>query len=644
MLSEQNINLMLSAGLRPLTYRLRTELGIETWHWNPKGRWSDPANNCGYWISDESLGEPVNVSYGYRLPRRGNTIDQANNDGYSRLTDGDRDSFWKSNPYLDSRFTGKAENPQWIVIDLGRPRPINAIRVEWAAPYATDYRVEYWPGEDPMHLHPDQHDDWIPFAGGNVRNANGGTETIRLSEQPVRAQFVRLVMSHSSHTAVASSEDIRDYLGFAVREIGLGTVTASGVFHDLVRHAASHENQTITYASSTDPWHRASDIDESIEQPGLDFIFRSKLPNGQPVLVPVGVLYDTPDNVAAEISYLLKRGYNFAEIELGEEPDGQWVTPEDYGSLYLQTAARLRALRHDLKLGGPSLQSFEDQLLTWPDSNHDCSWMHRFLEKIRSEHTDLDFFSFEYYPFDEICEATPRNLTEVGPRLTAMVSSLRRDGVSTRIPWYLAEYGYSVFAGQPEVEMDGALFTAQVAGTFLSLHGSRAYLYGYEPEYLINERGCSWGNLMMLQIDRDRHTINRLSTYYASRMLTQEWMDPSGSEHEILPVSMEARESQVVQAYAAKRPDGQLSLLIVNDTPSLVTDLSLKFTDAARQSKSFTGEVTQVTFSPEQYSWKKAGPNGRPGRSLPPVTKTLRASQSYHVPAYSLCVIRGHVQ
>src|SRR6202035_706343 len=133
-------------------------------------------------------------------------------------------------------------------------------------------------------------------------------------------------------------------LGFAIREINVGSVDSNERFHDWVRHAPNRYRQTIVYTSSTDPWHRAEDIDYKVEQPGLDFVLKSELTNNLPVLIPVGILYDSPDNAVAEVKYLLQRHYSVEEIELGEEPDGQWATPEDYAALYSTVALRLRAL------------------------------------------------------------------------------------------------------------------------------------------------------------------------------------------------------------------------------------------------------------------------------------------------------------
>src|SRR6266581_9722334 len=318
MLSDKNIAEMLSAGLGPLTYRLRTELAGEVWHWNPRGTWSDASHHCGYWTSDDSVADPIVVSYGYRLPRRGNTIDQANDDGFSRIADGDEDSFWKSNPYIDSHFTGESEDahPQWVVIDLDATKLVNAIRIRWGAPYAEQYRVEYWTGNDPMHLHSDRKDEWRLFPKGEVNHGSGGDEYVRLSGEARSVRFLRILMSQSSRRTAQPSNDIRDRLGFAIREINVGRIDGNGRFHDYVRHMPNRHKQTVIYVSSTDPWHRAEDIDYKIEQPGLDFILTSELTNHLPVLVPVGVLYDTPENATAEISYLSKRQYPLERIEL----------------------------------------------------------------------------------------------------------------------------------------------------------------------------------------------------------------------------------------------------------------------------------------------------------------------------------------
>ena len=619
----------------------------EVWHWNPQGTWSDPVHQCGYWTSNDSTPDPINLSYGYRLPRRGNTIDQANDDGYSRIADGDESSFWKSNPYLDSQFTGEAGNthPQWLVIDLGAAKPINSIRIHWGAPYAEQYRVEYWSGDDPMHLHSDQKDEWRLFSNGEVNHGSGGDESTQRCARAQPVRFVRLVMNRSSQPIAQTSNDIRDRLGFAIREIELGKTDTHDRFHDYVRHAPDRHRQTVIYVSSTDPWHRAEDIDSNTEQPGLDFILRSALTNDLPVLVPAGVLYDTPENAIAEISYLLRQHYDLEGVELGEEPDGQWVSPEDYAALYAGVARRLDALNPRVKLGGPSLQNFEEQLLTWTDESGNRSWMNRFLKYVRSAGVRFDFFSFEFYPFDNICADAAPQLLEIPSRLGSMLASLRTDGVPTDIPWLMSEYGYSVFSGSHEVDIQGALFNADAIGAFLTFGGSKAYQYGYEPNYLQDELKCSWGNLMMLQLNPKNDQLNRLSAYYAAQLITKEWMQSTNETHEIFPVAIKQKKPaslSAVTVYAVRRLDKRWALLAINKHPNRAARLNVQFSlPETRQPVGFIGDVEVIQFSRQHYAWRDDGPNGHPIRSLPPARSSRQASPSYDLPPYSLTVLRG---
>src|ERR1700675_4215017 len=95
----------LSAGWGPITYRQNTELTIAAWHWNSNGMWRDTAHQRGSFTGGAEPKEFLRQAFGYSLPHRGNTRSDSAQGKYSRLTDGDAATYWKSNPYLTKRFT-----------------------------------------------------------------------------------------------------------------------------------------------------------------------------------------------------------------------------------------------------------------------------------------------------------------------------------------------------------------------------------------------------------------------------------------------------------------------------------------------------------------------------------------------------------
>jgi len=641
-----NIRALASAGFGMLTYRLRTELANDAWHWNPAGRWSDSTRAQGYWTSDTTLGAPIETSRGYRLPRRGNTVDQADNRGYSRIDDGDTTTFWKSDPYLDSTYTDEpdARHPQWVIVDLGRRQQVNAIRIRWAAPYATRYDVEYWAGESPgsgLDENPDG--AWHRFPLGTVRNATGGRDQRRLSTTAIRTRFVRLWLRASSHTAPPDSRDSRDALGYAIRELAIGLLRPNGEIADRIRHAADHDAQTVIAVSSTDPWHRATDLDPALEQPGLDLVFRSGLTRGRAPLIPVAVLFGTPNDAAGEIAYLRRRGYPLDRVEIGEEPDGQYVSPDDYGALYVQWVRALLAADSSIRTGGPSWQSTStDLMMAWladPDSR---PWLTRFLDYLRGHGAtrSLEFFSFEWYPFDSICAPSAPQLAVATSLLDSALAKLPAEGLPLGVPRIIAEYGYSAFAGEAEVNRAGALLDADAAANFLTHGGAQAYLYGWEPSALDKNDGCdSWGNNTMFVSDAARRIRDTTATYFAARLLTHEWLDSTGVQQLYRATASRrgARGTALVTAYAARRGDGSWSLLLVNMDPRRTWRVALSTDDSTVV---FRAPAATIQLSPASYVWHAHGASGFARPDGPLLRRRLPAGRRVPLPPWSLTVVR----
>jgi len=113
------------------------------------------------------------------------------------------------------------------------------------------------------------------------------------------------------------------------------------------------------------------------------------------------MLYGTPEDAAAQMAYLTKRGYPISYVEMGEEPDGQYMLPEDYAALYLQFATAMHRVNPELKLGGPVFEGVNEDIKVWPDAQGRTSWLGRFLDYLKAHDrlSDLAFMSFEHYPY-----------------------------------------------------------------------------------------------------------------------------------------------------------------------------------------------------------------------------------------------------
>lgn len=641
----------LSGGWGPMTYRQNTELQIAAWHWNPNGTWSDAAAKRGYFTGNFEPAEFLRHSYGYPLPHRGHTRNGGAEHGYSRLTDGDPKSYWKSNPYLTRHFTGEddALHPQWVVVDLGAPRSVNAIRIDWVDPYATEYEVQYWTGTEDAMSRPTS-GLWSTFPRCVVKDGKGGSVTLRVAASPISTRFLRILMTASSNTFGShGTDDPRHSAGYAIQELYVGTVDSGGQFVDLVQHSPD-QDQTATYCSSIDPWHSESDLNvHAGDQTGFDLFFTSGVTNNLPAMVPVAMLYGIPEDAAAEIAYLKKRGYPVSYVEMGEEPDGQYAMPEDYAALYLQFADAIHRLVPEAKLGGPIFEGVNEDIKVWPDAQGRTSWLGRFLDYLKSHGriSDLSFMSFEHYPF-EPCAVTWNDLHREAELVSHILQVWRDDGLPEDVPMFITESNLSWALDQSFVDMFGGLWLAEYAGGFLTAGGKALYYFHFFPRPL--EPGChSWGISCMFKADENFHIEQYLSQYFAARLINLEWVKPGDEEHQIYRASSDVVDGagrHLLGTYAVHRPDGEWSLMIVNRDPDNAHAVQVAFDDSsASRPGCFSGPVTMVTFGREQYQWHSGGRDSHADPDGPPVTTAVAggAEASFTLPKASLTILRGQV-
>ena len=636
----------LSAGWGPITYRNNTELRMAAWHWTENGSWSDPVHKSGYFTGSSELKEPVRYILAYALPHRGFSTSG------DRPLQGPSLTYWKSNPYLSSKFTGESDSlhPQWVVVDLRSPKSVNAVQIAWANPYAATYQVEYWVGKDALDFDRGPEGEWKVFPSGSAKGAQGGKVTIKLSEAPISTRFLRVLMTESSNTCdMHGSEDVRNCVGYAIQEIQAGTVDANRTFTEATQDATSATQPTYT-SSSIDPWHSETDVNATgaYQHSGFDLFFTSGLTNNLPAMIPVTMLYGTPEDSAAQIAYIEKRGYPVSYVEMGEEPDGKHAMPEDYGALYIQWANALHKIDPKLKLGGPIFEGVNEDIRVWPDAQGRTSWMGRFVSYLKSHRhfADLAFVSFEHYPF-EPCTITWKSLYTEPQLMKHILQVWRDDGVPKDVPLMVTENHLAAGLTGPMSTIFAAVWLADNVGSFFEGGGAAFYHSPIQPQ-TVQDSCLGWASWSNFVTDADYNISGYTSLYFAAQLINNEWAQHRSGIHRMFPSSVDLKDNEgnaLVTSYALRRPDGNWSLLLVNRDESDSHSVRVSFNSLAGKRTGFSGPVRMVTFGSAQYVWKSEGLSSHADPDGPAVGTTITANPqtTFTLPKASITVLRGSV-
>ena len=646
-------------GWGSITMRNNSELRLSAWHWNENGTWSDPATKSGYYAGSAELGEPIHYGYSYSLPHR------------DFMTSGDTplvagfQSYWKSNPYLTSYFTGESDalHPQWVVIDMGTARAINAIHIQWVNPYAVVYVVQYWTGDNnAMDWDMGPNGMWKPFQLGAVLNGTGGDVHLKLSDVPVSTRFVRVLMSKSSGTCdTHGAQDIRNCVGYAFQTLSAGKIDVAGKYAVVYptngpepgpgappRQEGAGEQEVIAgspadlagsfFASSIDPWHQANNLitGGNDQYNGMDNFFTSGLTMGHPALVACAAIYDTPEDCANEVSYIYKRGYPVVGIEIGEECDGKHMMPEDYAAIFSQWADAIHKLTPSAKLGGPIFEGVNKDITLWADDQGRTSWMERFVDYLKAHGhlVDLSFVSFEHYPF-MINGFTPPNdwaTLYLEPGIMKHVLHMwRQDGVPADVPLIISESGITAGRSGPGyLGVTGrAIWECDAFGTFFE-QGGTAF---YRPA--INNGAGGRGNLGANggADGGGAYGTPAYTPYSSAHLINFEWLQHGGA-NKIFPASADLKDAAartVVTSYVVERPDGNWSLMLINHDLHAAHPVHIVIDDAKHISHSFVGSVALVQYCNTPAEDKN-------------ITIAAASDGVYRLPAGSITVIRGKLQ
>jgi hypothetical protein len=587
-------------------------------HWNGAGSF----NSNGWWLPDAARYQP---SFQGKAIHRGTTSHYGRP---SMVTDGDTNTFWLSNA------DAAAPNGQWLYVDLGSVQQADALSILWGRPFATRFTIQYWKPTSINQWAPYSHtaDDWIATTASN-RVGTGGLQ--RVGFEPVRSRYFRIFMTASSSSPAQ----------YAIAELEVLSGTNRLVTHaNNLRQDPADGNwkpvQTWTVASTTDP-ACARDQVYSFDFESFMAWLKTLSPRAIP-LITINCGGATPQEAAAWVHYANRvKGYGIRYWEIGNEMNGAWETggplgAREYTRQFLAFYQAMKAEDPTILIAGPGVS---DAAVASNDYDG-RSYVQAFMDHLADvgKAACAEIIDVHWYPFfmNNDRQTTWDTVGQLS-RLPANLDQwLGRHPARTTVPIMITEYNSG--AGTPfSTSIENALWLANTLGEFIRGLGSRGFASYWtilHPADAHANRGG--GDQSLLQLESNAWHHQERSTYWAMLMLSSCWAIPGdASVHRLVRTSAN---QPLLSVYADRRPDGILSLLVVNRDAVAAYDTALQFTNFHPNA-----EAKRWTFSPSNFAWSTNSLpyHADPGQPPTLATQTGVGSSFRHTfPASSLTVFQ----
>jgi hypothetical protein len=515
----------------------------DDYHWNGNGAY----DSKGWWACDDSVFQP---GFQGRMTYRGTTSSYGTP---SHLTDGNTATRWLSNVETE------LPNAQWVYVDLGSNKTANAVTLVWGDPYATAFTVQYWPTWSSNQWSPYSHgsNDWQNTTASNVVSS-GGTQGVTFTA--VTTRYLRVLMTASSAaTAQYSIAELTVYNGVTQVSVNTSSITNNV------------PNQSWCVASSTDLANNLENITNFDFETYMDFM-RSLNPPGIP-MITVNYGTGTPVEAAAWVHYAnVVKGYGIKYWQVGNETEGNWETggpinTRDYVRRYIQFYDAMKAVDPTIIVTGPvagglmgSSNLYDGKTVTQD-----------FISILHAQGKDayIEALDFHWYPnwggYSEAAALDSVNLMDNYPATIA--SWLSGVANASTIPVMMTEFNVDPGDQHFQVTLPNALFVSDALGRFIRGFGDRGFtniwsaLGGGSAS-----TSLTGGSLGCIQTQNNAYQYQERPSYWAEWLMTNAWSRGGDAGTHVL-ASVSGAPS-LLPSYATIRPDGLLSLMVINKDPS----------------------------------------------------------------------------